>query len=276
MKSAIKGLMTTAALAIVSTAAVAEPTVPDPISTANIPLPASATNSGLLFVLISTNPDAGNGGAAFSLTDYLGLNFNATVPTEMDQAGLTLTWHLGGLNSVPSLLANSGQLQWGVVSADSSGGVTTPGNRRAQTTVNTATSTSTALQNLTTGNVTGIGSYLTTQITQLNSNGQRPVGISTSPSDTWYAQNWSGAELQTMGGINDTLSFYQLANAGDGSAGGPATYEAYAGKWSFDLAAGTLTYSVSAVPIPAAVWLLLSGLGGLGVMGRRRKLVAAA
>jgi hypothetical protein len=58
-------------------------------------------------------------------------------------------------------------------------------------------------------------------------------------------------------------------NGGRGQGAAPAFATEYAGVWSFDAATGTLTY-VSAVPLPAAAWLLLSALGGLGAVGRRR------
>lgn len=43
------------------------------------------------------------------------------------------------------------------------------------------------------------------------------------------------------------------------------------GFWTLDSAAGTLTYSASAVPVPAAAWLFGSALMGLAGVARRRK-----
>lgn len=39
---------------------------------------------------------------------------------------------------------------------------------------------------------------------------------------------------------------------------------------------GTINYEVQAVPLPAAVWMFLSALGGLGLFGWRRKRLASA
>jgi len=47
------------------------------------------------------------------------------------------------------------------------------------------------------------------------------------------------------------------------------------GSWSLNLATGALSYvqggGTSEVPVPAAAWLLVSGLAGLGTVARRRK-----
>lgn len=43
----------------------------------------------------------------------------------------------------------------------------------------------------------------------------------------------------------------------------------FPGFWTLDIANGSLSYS--AVPVPAAIWLLASGLLGLGAISRRRK-----
>jgi hypothetical protein len=99
-----------------------------------------------------------------------------------------------------------------------------------------------------------------------------------------YTTNWGptlGGKLgsvNTNAAVGTALGFYQLTKAGSfgtskatvaqvGNATGP-------GFWYLSTS-GDLTWNVpaaaSAVPLPAAVWLLLSGLTGLGVVSRRSR-----
>ena len=73
------------------------------------------------------------------------------------------------------------------------------------------------------------------------------------------------------GTVGSALDFFNLV---PGSKRGTVALTQYgntqgAGFW-FLSSSGDLTYNVSAVPLPAAVWLLVSGLAGLGAIGRRR------
>ena len=57
----------------------------------------------------------------------------------------------------------------------------------------------------------------------------------------------------------------------------PATAFAFAGtNHQYNLSSNGFGIEVSAVPLPAAVWLLGSGLMGLGLFGRRRRVQPAA
>lgn len=86
------------------------------------------------------------------------------------------------------------------------------------------------------------------------------------------AAGWGPGFNNTMTGLNGGMKMSFLAIDPNSQDLAPIA-TTFAGTWSVNAAAGTLNYTVSAVPVPAAVWLFGSGLLGLVGISRRRKQV---
>jgi hypothetical protein len=81
---------------------------------------------------------------------------------------------------------------------------------------------------------------------------------------------WGTGFDNTLTGLNGGMKMTFLAIDPNSQDLAPIA-NTFAGTWSVNAAAGTLNYNVSAVPVPAAVWLFGSGLLGLVGIGRRKK-----
>lgn len=115
---------------------------------------------------------------------------------------------------------------------------------------------------------------------QLGCNGANPC-FASAAAQLQYAGDEGTLQGQNPGltpwtiaaGVGDALAFYNFVNANDGVTFAEYAANGVQGRWLLN-ADGTLQYDfaplTAPVPLPAAVWLLLSGLTGLGVISRKR------
>ena len=232
-------------------------------------LPSSGDGSVTL-TLFSTN-DA----TPFSYSYNLGLTVSqlSTLPT----SGAPQTWSLTGLAADLSGFSGTSSLVFDVSGASSSGSpVKTAGAVKFATTVDPSVSAAT-LAALTNGGPEGTEAVNNTWLT--NWSGTANNQFTTNPSAANYANaNYGSAEgfwaFNAASSVSNSVPFYELLTAKGGTTTTIQTPVQFAGLFSVNLANDTLTYSP--VPLPAGVWLLLSGLAGMGVFGRRRNDVNGA
>lgn len=273
MKVNLKGLLALGVLAISSTAAMAATTVPTTIDTTQ-PISDFADDGTVLFHIYST--DLTSASQAYSYTASLGLTLSQIQPAAMSNS---LTWTLTGLSGIPASVLSSGKLAWGINAINwASGASDGAGAEQIATTLTTAGVAS--LATATNGNMDVQVQNFNNEAEQINANCTTPgLCTSSATADTWYWTTSGGVNLgqssvlQSDGSLASSLAFYLLSNATTTDAGIVSAAK-YAGVWSLAIAngVGTLTYTVSAVPLPAAAWLLLSGLLGMGVVSRRKRL----
>jgi hypothetical protein len=87
--------------------------------------------------------------------------------------------------------------------------------------------------------------------------------------------NFDNDLVITNGGLlSSALNFYQETETQPSSPDILSGVSTIAGTWSLNLATDTLNYTAIPTPLPAPLLLLLSGLGAMGIVGRRNRAAA--
>jgi hypothetical protein len=152
-------------------------------------------------------------------------------------------------------------------------GYTSSTNSKFNGTLFTATGTPSAQAGITIADsTTQIGGFLS-QVAN-SSGGSTYEGTSASGTALWeeqYESKFTGDLNITSdyAGLGTALAFYSTSTVNPKSATIAGSFSAFAGTWNFS--GGTLTYTAAPVPLPTPVLLLVSGLGMMGLVARRRQ-----
>jgi hypothetical protein len=272
MNLLVKSAVAAALLSAASVSAFATSVTPP--SSGPVPAPGTG-NGGILVEVYDTT-------TGVSMTEWLGSDVGSFgAPSATPAGGETLDYGILGGSSQFSSLFSASEIAAGDVSFTVSGVndvVTTspivdltlskPGTIRLNTIESVASSA-----------VTGIGSILNAAAGCNNAN---PC-IALSTTAPGYAVGKFGGALGGLSSSSDAsgivggaaLDFFQIVGTGTAATiQTPVQFANATGAATWTLSAtGDLVYSVpgaSAVPLPAAVWLLGSGLLGLAGVGRRK------
>jgi len=238
-------------------------------------------SSSLIFTAVDDNLNSANFGATFVYDLALGdsgLNYASFLNGTQGTSG-TLSWNLSSVSAFSAFAADNSDLQWtiqagqglvgGVGGTDpnlSTWGVlsTESGGTSAFSTLVTNVDKATNATGTVTAWIGSVNNYLDANSISTNV-AAISAGAVTDPSTL--------GNLQVSGSIfalgSSSIAFYDVTNAVT-STRHPAN-NVVTDLGTFSLSAGnTLTYSnASAVPLPAATWLFLSGL--LGMLGLKRR-----